>query len=111
MFLLRYARLRSGRADAIISRITEGKSVACGKGCAYCCYGVTLWLRKIEVFFLAHSLNRRKPRDRVSFAGKLRRYGNIYERESERVWVTDRSLPLRKRIWTQKSSGLSAGLP
>ena len=107
--LLEYARLRSERADALISEITGDKVIACGRGCAYCCYGVTLWLRKIEVLFLAYALNRKRPKERASYATRLRKYRDIYEKESERVGYRPRS-PVREEDLNTEKLGVIGGL-
>jgi Fe-S-cluster containining protein len=107
--LIDYARRRAEEADALLSEISRSRGVACSRGCVYCCYGVTLWVRKIEALLIAHSLNRKKIKDRRDIAQRLRRYASIYERESRKVGYRPRS-PQREEELDTERLGVVGGL-
>ncbi len=82
--LVSFADKRGKSMDALIAEISSKEKIDCGKGCAYCCYGVPLWVRAVELYHLLDALNSLSIRERRAIAKRLREYEREY-RDSARV--------------------------
>lgn len=107
--LLSLAEDRAKVIDSIISEITSGLKVDCGKGCVYCCYGVPLWVKTIEAFHILHALNRLPIRERKSVASEIRRYRREYKRAADMQGYTLES-PVPEIALDTEKLGLICGL-
>jgi len=80
-----YAKERRRLFDLVLREVTRGMRTGCTKGCTYCCYGVTLWIRRVEALSILELLNRLPIRERKEIAGRLRAYGRVYREEARRA--------------------------
>ncbi len=92
---LEYVKERARLMDLVLGEVTEELSVGCSRGCAYCCYGVTLWIRRSEALLILDFLNRLPLRKRKVFRDRLRAYERVYREEAERVGYSPEP-PLRE---------------
>ncbi len=79
-----YLQRRREAFNSILRKILETTRVDCNKGCAYCCYGVTLWLRKVEAQTLVEFMNCLPLKERKRLAVRLREYEKTYREEAKR---------------------------
>lgn len=73
-----YARERARRLDTVLGEMTADLELACKKGCAYCCFGVPLWVRLVEGFHILSTLNAMPLKERKVFAKRLKEYEREY---------------------------------
>jgi len=104
-----YADRRFSLAEALIKESVSDQKIACGKGCAFCCYGVTLWVPRIEAVAIVNFLNGLPLKVRKEIAVKLRNYGKIYREEADSVGYDLRS-PASDRDIDVEKLGLIGGL-
>ncbi len=76
--ILSFARERAELIDLILSELTSEVKIDCGKGCTYCCYGVPLWVRGVEIFQILDALNNLTIKERREIASRLRDYHKDY---------------------------------
>ncbi len=93
--ILSFARERAKLIDLILSEATSEVRIDCGKGCTYCCYGVPLWVRGVEVFHLLEGVNNLSIKQRKEIATRLRKYYREY-RSSAQLQDYNPSSPLRE---------------
>ena len=107
--LLSFARERAEAIDALISEITSGIRIDCGEGCAYCCYGVPLWVRMVELYHLFDALNRLPAKGRRKIATRLRNYEKEYSYLARIQGYLPES-PLEDRVLDVERLGAICGL-
>ena len=83
--VLLYVRELTRRRDALISEILKEFDIACGEGCAFCCYGVPLWVKLPEALLITEALNELPIKDRKSIHSRLRKYARAYEQGAKNV--------------------------
>jgi len=92
--LLSFARERAKAIDSLISETAGSLKVDCGKGCTYCCYGVPLWVRGVEIYLLLDALNGLPVRQRKEIASRLKGYERDYrESASQQGYLVEGPLP------------------
>lgn len=104
-----YAERRFSLAEALIRESVSDLRIDCGKGCAYCCYGVTLWVPRIEALALVNFLNKLPLKVRKEIASRLRDYGKRYREEASSVGYDLRSPASESNLDVEKL-GLIGGL-
>ncbi|NPA40662.1 MAG: hypothetical protein GXO18_00095 [Aquificae bacterium] len=106
---LEYAKERVRVLEKILKDVIEGVPVDCSKGCAYCCYGVTLWIKEPEAVLLVDYLNSLPLKERKEIAKRLKKYGRIYQEEARRVGYLPSS-PIPEERLDVDRLGLIGGL-
>ncbi len=104
-----YVQERLKVREGILRTILEEVPVACSKGCVYCCYGVTLWLKRPEALVLVEYLNGLSLKERKRVAKKLKEYERIYRQEAQKVGY-DPPSPLPETALNTEKLGLIGGL-
>ncbi len=79
---------RDALSERILEEIKKDLSVACEKGCVYCCYGVTLWVRLSEARCIVSFANELPIKRRKELSNRLGRYHRIYKKESQQAGYT-----------------------
>jgi len=104
-----YARERASLIEELLREIIENTKIDCHKGCVYCCYGVTLWIKRAEAVLLVDFLNRLPLRDRKEIWSNLKKYATLYEEEAKRVGYMPQS-PVKEEKLDIEKLGVIGGL-
>ncbi len=104
-----YALKRAELMDGIVEEIKGSLPVDCSRGCAYCCYGVTLWIRRSEAILMWSFLNDLPIRERKRLAKSLREYERVYTEEARKVNYTP-SQPIPEALLDTDKLGIIGGL-
>lgn len=92
-----YALERAKILEDLISSELEKRSIACHKGCPYCCYGVTLWITQAEALLISHYLNSLPLKKRKKLYKRLKDYVKAYREEARNFGLREeRPVPKEK---------------
>ncbi|WP_457601145.1 YkgJ family cysteine cluster protein [Hydrogenivirga sp.] len=104
-----YSKRRAELVDKLLGELRTEFRIACGRGCVYCCYGVTLWIKRAEAVLLINFLNSLPLKERKALWRKIKDYAKLYEEEARRVGYTPSS-PLREEDLDTDRLGVIGGL-
>ena len=104
-----YARERASLLKEILEEVTEKIKVDCHKGCVYCCYGVTLWIKRAEALLLTDFLNSLPLKERKNLWDRIKKYARLYEEEARRVGYLP-THPIREEELDVEKLGVIGGL-
>ena len=107
--LLSLAIQRVKAIDSVVEELASEIRIDCAKGCAYCCYGVPLWVRAVELYHLLDALNSLSIKERKTIARRLREYEREYE-ESARMQGYLPQSPIREEELDINRLGAICGL-
>lgn len=104
-----YAEERSRLFEETLKKATEGVKIDCRRGCTYCCYGVTLWIKRVEAVLMVDFLNRLPLKERKEIWHRIKNYAKLYEEEAKRVGYVP-GFPIKEEDLDIEKLGVIGGL-